>query len=36
MLRTPLAASSFSRRSISRTALRSAFAASFGSVMIGV
>ena len=36
MLRTDREASSFSRRSISRTALRSAFAASFGSVIIGV
>ena len=36
MLRTWFAASSFNRRSISRTALRRAFAASFASVMIGV
>src|ERR1700753_910493 len=36
MLRTWFAARSFRRRSISRTALRKAFAASFASVMIGV
>ena len=35
MLRTPFSASSFRRRSISRTALRKAFDASLGSVMIG-
>ena len=36
MLRTPFCASTFRRRSISRTALRSAFDASLGSVMMGV